>query len=153
MINIDLIESLKGKRDQLYGKIKSIDETIELLEWESNKNGSGDNPDGYNPSWHLSEKIEFFFKKEQRFLYNRELASFAHAREPKISIDEFLIKFSAVLSRLKSDKQITSVKLKKSLRSTVWGSPKWLDLRGEIQEEHLPDEKYAMENEKKKLEI
>lgn len=153
MNNKEIIESLKVKRDQLYSKIKSIDETIELLELETNRNGSGDNSDGYNPSWKLSEKIEFFFKKEQRFLYNRELANFAHNREPGILAEDFLNKFSAVLSRLKKDNQITNVKIGKTLRSTVWGSAKWVDESGKIKKEYLPSKEYDSESEKKKLEI
>ena len=67
MNNKEIIESLKRKRDDFYRKLKSIDETIELLELETNKNSSGDNSDGYNLSWQQRDKIEFFFKKGDSF--------------------------------------------------------------------------------------
>lgn len=156
MTNREIIESLIRKRDQLKNKINSLNETIDLLEFEDNENGVSkklNKLDNYNPDWQLSEKIEFFLKKEQRFLYNRELAKFAHEREPEISEKEFANKFSATLSRLKRDKQIRSVQIGTSLKTTVWGAPNWIDLTGAIQEEHLPDNKYAQDSEKKKLEI
>lgn len=146
--NKEIIESLKKKRDDIQGKLKSIDETIELLESEQ-----VDNSDGYDSSWQLTEKIEFFLQKEKRFLYNKELASFANAREPKVSINDFSNKFSAVLSRLKNDNQIENVRIGKSLRTTVWGSPKWLDESGKILKDYLPSKEYNSVREKKKLEI
>ena len=156
MYNKELITALKDKKAEFYKKIKAIDETIELLELD-NKNGSATSQstpyDGYDNSWQHAEKIGFFLKREQRFLYNKELATFAHEREPDISIEDFSSKFSAVLSRLKNEKQIVSVQTGKSLRTTVWGSSKWLDDAGNILKEHLPSEEFNIESEKKKLEI
>lgn len=155
MNNKEIIDSLKRKRDQFQKKIRSIDETIELYEFETNNNGSDKTniSDDYKKSWTHKEKIEFFFKREKRFLYNREIASFAHEKEPDKSIEDFSVKFSNVLSRLKDERQLINKKIGKTLRSTVWGSAKWLDPTGNIQTEYRPSEKYNADKEKKKLEI
>lgn len=151
MDNREIIESLKKKRDEFQKKINSIDETIELLEYGiSNDNNSSD---GYESEWSYKDKIEFFLKREQRFLFNREMAEFAHEKEPNISITDFANKFSNVLSRLKDENQLISIKIGKSLKSTIWGSPKWIDSTGDIIKDYSPNENYYKDKEKNKIEI
>lgn len=149
MNNKEIIESLNQKIAEYRKIIESMTATISAL--ESGFNINKDN--NYNPSWSLSEKIAFLFKRESRFLHNRELADLAHEIEPNISVNDFVSKFSPVLSRLKREGNLISIQIGKSLRNTFWGSDKWLDLDSKPKEGYEINEDYVIDKDKKKVEL
>lgn len=155
MNNRELVESLNKKIAEYRKIIDSMTITIKALESDNvgtvtvSNNGASE----YNPSWPLSDKVSFFFKRELRFLHNRELAVFANELEPNVSINVFVGKFSAVLSRLKKEGHLTSIQKGKSLRNFFWGSKKWLDQDGEPKKGYALNEDYVLDKDKKKVEL
>ncbi len=153
MSNQELIESLIKTRDEHLKIAESINATIEALSGNKSNESAKGNNNGYEPTWQLSDKVAFFFKRESRFMHNRELADLAHKEEPDVPSDEFVGKFSSVLSRLKKEEQLTTIQIGKSLRNTFWGSPKWLDENGEIKKGYEINEEYIIDKQKKKLDL
>ncbi len=155
MDNKELAESLKRKRTEYLKIAEAMTATINALQATTGEDGTLSSPinDGYNPTMSLSDKISFFFKKEGRFLHNRELAEMAHSREPNTETNEFVGKFSSILSRLKKEGHITSIQIGKSLRNTFWGNPKWLDNDGNVIKGHEINEKFVIDSNKKKVKI
>lgn len=143
----DLINLLENQRSELLEKVKSVSDTIELIKQSIPKKLGYNNEipilkNNYDPSLSIKAKVQFFFKQEQRFLHNRELAELANSNEPKISVKEFIKKFSSHLSSLKREGKLTKYVINKQNNNTFWGSPKWVDEKGEILEQYMYNEKY-----------
>ncbi|MEE9429951.1 MAG: hypothetical protein V3V16_02855 [Melioribacteraceae bacterium] len=147
----ELIELLKAEKRALQRKINSLDETISLFEITVDKEILTEIDDGYDKNASLKNKINFFFKKESRFLHNRELAELANEREPNISVKDFIRKFSQHLSQLKKDGKLTKYVVNKQNNNTFWGSPKWLDSNNEIIEQYKYKDKYVKKTGSKDL--
>lgn len=131
-------------------QIASIDDTIKTLQMRGKLQGTsnGGMKDDYKVDWKTSKKIAFFFNIENRFMHNREIAEMAHKMEPETPIEDFIDKFSSVLSRLKRDGHLTNIQIGKSFRNTLWGKPEWLDEERNPKEGHEFNKEYLWDNEK-----
>jgi hypothetical protein len=143
-----LIKLLEKERDDYITKVNSITQTIEILKQSVPKHtedpqSSSDLMDDYDSSLSLKNKILFFFKQEQRFLHSRQLAELANVREPSTSVKQFSAKFSSILSALKKEGKLVKYVINHQNNNTFWGSPKWMDEKGEILSQFMYNKKYV----------
>lgn len=133
---LDTIAHLEKEKSEWLKKVESIEITIQTLKQSLGFSQNATNgvngahkgqQEGYDVTGSNKSKIQFFLKKEQRFLHITEMSALAHAFEPKISVDEWQMKISPALTALKKDGKIINVSGGKGYRNTFWGVPKWVD--------------------------
>lgn len=154
------IKVLNNRKEDLSNQISALESTIKSLEDSIERSRSTrflntmprnqDNSvieqtpiinqnDEYDETWSLNKKALFMISKMKRFLHNREIANLIHEREPDSNANKLSKQLSPRLSRMKKDGKLTNIKAGSSNRNTFWGSPKWLDENGKIQEEYTYD--------------
>lgn len=96
----------------------------------------------YDKNWSIKNKVQYILKQEKRFLHFREIARIIVSIEGEGDENELTSSLSNSTRPLKEDKIIVKYKYGKSHRYTFWGSPKWLDDKGEIKKEYMFDLNY-----------
>ena len=148
----DIIEILKKEKDELVNKISLLDELIAKLSKSATPvDASSENThtikdiNGYPATGVLSDKMNYVFKRENRFLHIREIAKLIIAIDPNYNNENELVdKLSPLLTRYKKAGEITSRKANPSNLSVFWGSPKWENEDGSIKNEHIYNESVVL---------
>lgn len=136
----NLIASYRGDGNISFGMI----EEKPVVQTETDKN--------YPLNANLQDKVFYALKKRNRFLHNREIAKEILLNEPSSTEKEIVTKLSPLLSRLKREGVLSNVKVDGNNLSVYWGSPKWLDDKGEIKSDYKYDSSFLEDN-KSKFEI
>jgi hypothetical protein len=105
--------------------------------------------EGYNEGWTLPAKFLFFLKREQRFLHFREAADLLIETESiegdlEVISKQISGKMSSATKPLKAKGEIVKFNPTKRQQDTFWGSPKWLNDKGEVKPGHEINKEYLM---------
>lgn len=142
----NVIKVLEKKRQTMLADLDALERVIKSFDVNTSNNtivlqSSIDNTDNDR------QKVSNVIKEENRFLKVREMAIILNKNESNISVDGWVKKISPVLSFLKKKNSIVKFMEGNSNLNTFWGSPKWLDEKGNIKKEHMYDKSQIHEKE------
>ena len=140
---MDLINALIEEKNSLFERITAIDILLKSFNVETKK------PNNYNQSEIVSDKKDndiiksltdanrflFVLKKHQRFMKVREIAEYL-SKETGEDIDTWIPKMSRKTRILKNANRIVKHQVGTKNTNVFWGSPNWIDEKGEIKKEY-----------------
>lgn len=133
----NLLKELQKERAAILTKLHAIDNAIKVLQDSSIINGAITEIDGYDTNWDWDKKVVHALKSSNRFLKIKEIAEeILRAEFSKDDPETIIPSVRSALYSLRDLGSIVTYTPNKQLKNTVYGSPKWLDEKGEIIKGH-----------------
>ncbi len=138
-----LRDSLKRDYELVEDALKQLsnDEEInQVVTSEQNPPITKKNDSKYDASWGFSDKFLYILKRERRFLKFRDAAKIIIEIEGFGDENKLTSSLTSSTRSIKEDGTIVKIKPGTSAVNTYWGSPKWLDDKGNIKPAYMYNE-------------